>query len=161
MEIKGMFETLTDYKKTSLIILTKICDFKCENEGLCKKCTCQNSELTNLKTINISNKSIIELFKNNFLVDTIIFGGLEPFLQFEEVYEFIKEFRKQFQDDIVIYTGYYPEEIKEQIQELKEFTNIIIKFGRYIQDSKPIYSEVLGITLASENQFAKRIEDLT
>jgi pyruvate-formate lyase-activating enzyme len=161
MKIKGIKEVFNDYKKTSLLIATNLCDFKCEKENLCSYGLCQNSELTKEKTIEVSTTCIIEIYNKNTIVNAIVVGGLEPFLQFEEVYEFIKEFRKQFQDDIVIYTGYYPEEIKEQIQELKEFTNIIIKFGRYIQDSKPIYSEVLGITLASENQFAKRIEYLT
>ena len=49
-------------------------------------------------------------------------------LQFEEVLEFIKQFRKYSNDDIVIYTGYYPEEIQDKIKELIQYKNIIIKF---------------------------------
>ena len=37
------------------------------------------------------------------------------------------------------------------------FTNIIIKFGRYIPNQKPHYDEVLGVNLASDNQYAERI----
>ena len=38
--------------------------------------------------------------------------------------------------------------------------NIIIKFGRFIPNRPSRYDEVLGVELASDNQFAKRIEDL-
>ena len=61
------------------------------------------------------------------------------------------------QDEIIIYTGYYPEEIEEKINKLKQFANIIVKFGRYIPDRPSRYDEVLGVTLISDNQFAKRI----
>jgi pyruvate-formate lyase-activating enzyme len=160
MEIKGVLETFTDYKKTSLIILTKTCDFKCEKEGLCDECSCQNSELSKLQNIEVENYKIINLFKNNPYVEAMIFGGLEPFLQFDEIYNIIEMFREFSHNDIIIYTGYYPDEIKEQIRELKKFSNIIIKFGRYVQNSKSKYDDVLGVTLISENQYARKIENL-
>ena len=58
---------------------------------------------------------------------------------------------------MVIYTGYYPQEIEEQVKALSSYKNIIIKFGRYVPNSTPVYDEVLGVTLASDNQFAERI----
>lgn len=61
------------------------------------------------------------------------------------------------QDDIVIYTGYYKEEIEEYIDELKMFPNLIVKFGRYIPNHEKHFDEVLGIYLASDNQYAERI----
>ena len=88
----------------------------------------------------------------------VVIGGLEPFDTWEEVYEFIKKIRKQSGDDIIIYTGYTEEEIKPILQTLKtEFCNIIVKFGRYIPNQKPHFDEVLGVNLASENQYARRI----
>ena len=60
-------------------------------------------------------------------------------------------------DDVVIYTGYYPDEIKDALDVLKGFKNIIIKFGRYIPNRQSRYDEILGVTLASDNQYAERI----
>ena len=37
------------------------------------------------------------------------------------------------------------------------FKNIIIKFGRYIPNRNNKYDEILGVTLASDNQFAEKI----
>ena len=47
--------------------------------------------------------------------------------------------------------------IKDYIQELKKFETIIIKFGRFIPKSDSIFDKILGIKLASENQFAEKI----
>lgn len=58
---------------------------------------------------------------------------------------------------MVIYTGYYPQEMENQIQALSSYKNIIIKFGRYIPNKEPVYDDVLGVKLASDNQFAERI----
>ena len=46
--------------------------------------------------------------------------------------------------------------IIEAIKQLKVY-NIIVKFGRYFKGDKPHYDEVLGIKLASNNQYGKRI----
>ena len=160
IKLKGVKEVFNDYKKTSLLLVTCDCDFKCEKEGLCDVGTCQNLHLCNEPNIKIEIKKIINMFNDNFIVKSIVFGGLEPFLQFDEVYNFIKEFRKKNNEDVVIFTGYYPEELQNEIIKLKKFDNIIIKFGRFIQDSEPIYDELLGITLVSKTQFSKRIEYL-
>ena len=74
---------------------------------------------------------------------------------------FIRIFRKFSNDDIVIYTGYNKEE--ERSQDLIEFIkknqykNIIIKYGRYIPNQTPHYDEILGVKLASDNQYAERL----
>ena len=79
-------------------------------------------------------------------------------MQFEEVYDLIKYFRNNnCNDDFVIYTGYNEDEIKEQVNQLKEFSNIIIKFGRFVPNQKKHYDNVLGVELASLNQYGKRI----
>ena len=43
------------------------------------------------------------------------------------------------------------------IEYLSQFKNIIIKYGRFIPNHKPHNDEVLGINLASDNQYAERI----
>ena len=92
-----------------------------------------------------------------------MFGGLEPLEQFDELCSFLEVLRGQFQckDDVVIYTGYYFEEVPEWIQQLATYGNVIVKFGRYIPNQKHIFDEVLGVELASDNQYAERFDSLT
>ena len=61
------------------------------------------------------------------------------------------------QDILDILAGYNKEEIQDKIDILKNFINIIIKFGRYIPNQKPHYDEVLGVNLASDNQYGEKI----
>ena len=74
---------------------------------------------------------------------------------------FIKKFREFSNDDLVIYTGYNKEEERSQdlINFIKrnQYKNIIIKYGRYIPNQTPHYDEVLGVNLASDNQYAERL----
>ena len=57
-----------------------------------------------------------------------------------------------------LYTGYYFEEVPEWIQRLATYGNVIVKFGRYIPNQKHIFDEVLGVELASDNQYAERFD---
>ena len=86
---------------------------------------------------------------------------LEPFDSFNQLLLFIQEFRKVSDDDIVIYTGYTEREVYDLIylSPLLKYKNIIIKFGRYIPNSENKYDEILGVTLASQNQYAKRVTE--
>ena len=49
------------------------------------------------------------------------------------------------------------ERIQGEIEELSHYKNIILKCGRYRTDLKPKFDEVLGITLASSNQYGIKI----
>ena len=70
----------------------------------------------------------------------------------------IDEFRKYTDDDIVIYTGYYDSELSEDIEYLRQnYNNIIIKFGRYVPNQQPHFDEILGVKLASDNQYGEKI----
>ena len=40
---------------------------------------------------------------------------------------------------------------------LKKYKNIIMKFGRYIPNKKKHYDPVLGVYLASNNQFGEKL----
>ena len=155
MKIKYIIdENFQDYKKTSMMIAMCSCDWKCLKELNLDISICQNSQIAQQKNIEVSIESIIDRYLNNPITQAVVIGGLEPMLQFDEVLEFIKQFRQYSDDDIVIYTGYYPEEIQDKIKELIQYKNIIIKFGRYIPDKDKRFDEVLGIWLASDNQFA-------
>ena len=64
-------------------------------------------------------------------------------------------FRYRHADPIVIYTGYTEDEVKEKFSPIYLYENIIIKYGRYIPNQKSHYDEILGVNLASDNQYAK------
>lgn len=159
MKIKGLKdEDFVNYKKPSMFVITAICDWKCCTEQKLDRSICQNSELAKANTVDVPVEKICERYITNPITTAVVIGGLEPFLQLPDVYEIIKYLRgKHCYDDIVIYTGYYPYEIKNEIEQLKEFPNIIIKYGRYIPDNQPHYDEVLGVNLVSNNQYAERI----
>ena len=163
-------EDFTSYKKPSMVIGFPSCTFKCERE-LCKK-MCQNSALANAPDINIEENRLVDRYLNNQITKAIIFAGLEPFDSFSDLLNLVGQFRMYTADDIVIYSGYTEEELENgwfyienrnsntrrmAYDYLKTFPNIIIKFGRYVPNQQPHYDDVLGIKLASNNQYAKKI----
>ena len=155
MKIKTLRdEDFTNYKKPSMIIGFPTCNWKCCLEANCDTSMCQNSPLAQAKTIDITEDAIYSRYAANPLTSAIVLAGLEPFDSFEDVYSLISYFRQYTFDDIVIYTGYNRDEIQEQVEKLKMFKNIIIKYGRFIPNQVPHYDEVLGIKLASDNQYA-------
>ena len=156
MLIKNIDECdFVNYKKISMFIIFPFCTFKCDKEfGVT---LCQNWSLVKEPNLNISNEEIINRYMNNPITKSIVMGGLEPFESWDEVYSFIEDFRMVCDDDIVIYTGFNESEILDKIDKLKMFKNIIIKFGRYKPNQEKHYDDVLGVKLASDNQYAKKI----
>lgn len=150
-------ENFQDYKKPSMLIATCFCDWKCLKEQNLDISICQNSQLILNNIIDIPTERLIKKYLNNPISNAVVIAGLEPMLQFNEVLEFVQEFREKSQDDIVIYTGYYENEVAGQIEKLKQFENIIVKFGRFIPNGNKRYDNILGIWLASENQYAVKI----
>ena len=157
MKIKGIIsEDFVNYKKPSMVIEFPYCSFKCDKE--CGQTVCQNSSLAHSPTYNIDIKKIILHYLKNDITEAIVMQGLEPLDSKEDLYQLIKFFRKYTDDDIIIYTGYTELELDSDIQILKRlFKNIIIKFGRFIPNSPSYYDEILGVFLASSNQYAKKI----
>lgn len=121
---------------------------------------CQNSPIAQLPTIDIPNEEIFRRYVSDPITQAIVIGGLEPLLQEEEVLSLVEYFRSHdCMDDIVIYTGYYRHEVLPFIDKLCVFENIIVKFGRFIPYKNKRYDAVLGVDLASDNQYAERIEN--
>ena len=48
-------------------------------------------------------------------------------------------------------------ELEDKITELSIYPNIIIKFGRFVPNSQARMDEILGVKLASSNQYAEYI----
>lgn len=152
-------EWFQDYKKPSMFIGTISCGGKCCIENGLPLSVCQNDGWRGSAPINIQDDLIAEMYLKDHITQAIIFGGLEPMEQFDELMDLIKVLRTDFNchDDIVIYTGYNRDEIEKQVVRLQKFDNIIVKFGRYIPKRASRFDEVLGVTLASDNQYAERI----
>ena len=156
MLIKGIIDCdLINYKEPCLTIEMPKCSFKCDKE--CGTQVCQNSTLVAAPDIELSIDKIIQYFEDNLITKAICFQGLEPFDTFNDMLSFIQNFRKNHNDKIIVYTGYNKEEIKDKIILLKNFKNIIIKFGRFIPNQKYRFDEVLGVELSSDNQYAEVI----
>ena len=156
MLIKGIIdEDFINYKKPCMVIEFPYCSFKCDKE--CGKQVCQNGALANSPNINIERMDLIDRYLKNDITQSIVMQGLEPFDSWDDLLTLIFLFRCYTNDDIVIYTGYNESEIFEQIERLQYFKNIIIKFGRYIPNQQAHYDDILGINLASNNQYAIKI----
>ena len=76
---------------------------------------------------------------------------------FDEVLDFISVLRKYSDSDVILYTGYYKSEIEDKIEQLQKFPNIIIKFGRFKPNESHHIDPILGVELASTNQYAEKI----
>lgn len=170
MKIKGLIEEdLINYKKISMMIIFPNCDLKCDIE--CGEAVCQNSPLLAQKPYSVIKEDICQKYIDNPLTEAIVMGGLEPFDDPLDLLALIECFRSVYkiEDDIVIYTGYLEKELskgdlhnqynlqknKEIYQQICSYKNITIKFGRYIPNQESHYDEVLGVNLASPNQYGK------
>lgn len=166
MIIKSLIdEDFINYKKPSMFIAFPNCGFKCDFE--CGQAVCQNSSLAREPNIEISKEAVVERYLKNPISQAFVFGGMEPFDSLESLVPLINCIRNKYNcnDDIVIYTGYSEAELKfdEELPQhshykyiCESFSNIIIKYGRFIPNCEEHYDEVLGVILKSPNQYAKR-----
>ena len=170
MKIKGITdECFTDYDYPALYIAFPHCSFKCDIENGAPYC--QNSQLASEPDIEISKEELIKRYLDNPITKSIVIGGLEPFDDVVDLLAFIDCARRQFEikDPIVIYTGYDEKELEEgnfgrihnfTIQKsywenIKNSGNIIVKFGRFRPNQEKHFDKILGVWLASDNQYAK------
>ena len=166
MLIKGLIdEDFINYRKPSMYIATSKCSFKCDKE--CGRAVCQNSCLAQAQSYDISVQDIVARYMSNPITKAIVLSGMEPFDTPELIYELVTLMRNSgIMDDIVIYTGYTEYELtiddsgrqeNATYNWLKHYPNIYIKFGRFVPDQESHYDEVLGVKLASDNQYGKKV----
>lgn len=166
MQLKGLVdEDIVNYYKTSMYLIFPHCSFKCDKE--CGSKVCQNSSLASAPTIEITPETICERYINNPITSAIVCAGLEPFDSKFDLLALIDCLRRKFEcnDEIIIYTGYTEEELTKEengehfhtYENIIKYPNIIIKFGRFIPGQDSHFDEVLGIKLASPNQYAKKV----
>nr|DAJ75480.1 MAG TPA: 4Fe-4S single cluster domain protein [Bacteriophage sp.] len=152
MKIKGIIsEDFVNYKKPSMTIMFPTCNFKCGSDY------CQNTSLAKEPDIELSTENIVSRYIGNPITEAIVIQGLEPFDSYYDLIELIEAVRRKCDDDIVIYTGYNKDEILGEIEYLSTYQNIVIKFGRYVPNNEKHFDDVLGVYLASDNQYAEEI----
>lgn len=145
-------DDFVNYKKPSMYIAFPKCTFKCGAD------VCQNYPQRNKPQVQMEDYEIVDRYMNNPFTNSIVISGLEPFDDPIDLTALVNAFRERTEDDIVIYTGYTEDEVKEHVEYLVKrcgIKNMIIKYGRYIPGNEPHYDEVLGVRLASPNQYAK------
>lgn len=152
-------EDFTNYKYPALFIGCVRCDGKCCTDGKFPPSVCINHVWHTTTIREEDDDELIRAYLSNPITHAVVFGLLEPILQFDEVVKFIAKLRLEYlcNDDIVIYTGYREDEIESEIELLSLFKNIVVKFGRFKLNNEKHFDDVLGVDLASDNQYAKRI----
>ncbi len=160
MRIKQLVEEdFVNYKLPSMFIGMPTCNWKCCTEGGFDISVCQNSPLGACPVKEVRDLDLLLKFENNPITKAFVLGGLEPFDSYEDIFYFFeKKAYTGTPGEIVIYTGYYKDEVLDKIQDLQECfpkQKFVIKFGRYIPNKSSRYDEVLGVTLASDNQYAE------
>lgn len=157
MIVKGIIdEDFVNYKKPAMVIECGYCNMKCGADK------CHNVHLLTAPDIQIDDMQLIERYINNPITKAVVLQGLDPLGNAESVnqtLQFINTLRGcGCEDDVVVYTGFNESQIPDVIRFIKKyFNNVIVKFGRYMVDLPEKYDEILGVTLASNNQYAKKI----
>ena len=161
-------EDFVNYRKPGMFLGFPYCSGKCNSPGMT---VCQNEELHHVPEqdlIDISAEEIVERYKSNPITKCLICGGLEPFDSFDDLMSICRLWWKTFRiddrscikDPVIIYTGYYPHEIISKLYRLNAeaaptSTYIFVKYGRFIPGDTLHYDPVLGVNLASNNQYAE------
>lgn len=157
MRVKGLIdEDFINYKNPCMFISLGTCDWKCCKEANIPIDICQNCSLAKTEDIDVPIDEIFCRYTNNCITHGVVIGGLEPLSVANDLYQMINYFRLHgCQDVFVIYTGYYENEIQDFIRKVQPLRNIVFKFGRFIPGHKPHHDDVLGVDLASDNQYGK------
>lgn len=161
IEVKGViWEDMVNYKKICTTLMMPKCNWKCEKE--CKEAFCQNSGLAAAPSEPLHINGFIRRYMDNLLTEALVLQGLEPLDSLVDVYTVAAAFHDfNIQDDFIIYTGYNKSEIPDStIQRIASSIpgHLIIKWGRYIPNQTPHYDPILGVNLASDNQYGEIIK---
>ena len=163
IELKGIiWEDMVNYKKIGSTFMFPKCDFKCDRENGVQ--LCQNWELAAAPSQKYDIDELMRLYQIMILPESIILQGLEPLDSPIDIYTVAAAMqRHDITDDLVIYTGYNKNEnddITNIIDTVSFLTpgSLIVKWGRYLPNQTSHYDEVLGVKLASDNQFGEIIK---
>mgnify|MGYP003315242593 CR=1 FL=1 len=159
IEVKGIiFEDFINYKKPCMTLMMPKCNFKWDKEYGVQ--VCQNSGLAAAPNQTVLINDLMRGYKSNSITEAIVLQGLEPFDSLIDLYTVaaaLEDFN--ITDDFVIYTGYTREELKSKLKPLYKVPgHLIIKWGRYIPNQQPHYDSVLGVYLASDNQYGEQLK---
>lgn len=174
MKLLNIIDVTYDfYKKPSMYLAFPNCSMKCNIDS--SSDVCNNTCLIKSDIIQIDGDKLIERYLSNSESKAIVFSGFEPFDSKFDMIPFIDALRNKYlcDDDIVIYTGYTEDELSgkaifsyegvdnrilvDMFNQLISYNNIIVKFGRYIKGDEDHIDPILGVTLHSNNQYAKMI----
>lgn len=153
-------EDLVDYKRAGMFLAFPKCSFKCAKElGIEPKDICQNYSNIEVAPTPYDLEDLWKIYDENPLTECFILGGLEPMDSFDDVLKFVKFIReeKKCNDVIVIYSGYYDDEIADKMNILRQYIPVIIKCGRYKPGQKSHYDRVLGVNLANIEQYGVKL----
>ena len=162
IELKGIiWEDFVNYKKPCMTLMFPKCSFKCDKENGAQ--LCQNWGLAAAPSQTVQIESLMERYKSNPITEAIVLQGLEPLDSPIDCYIVAAALRRlKINDDLVIYTGYYPNE-KDVGQIIDSIAflipgHLIVKWGRYIPNQEPHLDPILGVKLASDNQYGELIK---
>ena len=161
IELKGViFEDFVNYKKPCMTLMFPYCNFKCDKE--CGEQLCQNWELAAAPRQTVPVNGLLRAYKENPITEAIVLQGLEPLDSLIDVYTVAANLHDfNILDDFIIYTGYNKSEIPDRvIQDLASMVpgHLIIKWGRFIPYQNSHFDPILGVRLASDNQYAEVIK---
>ncbi len=162
IELKGIiWEDMINYKKISTTLMFPKCTFKCDKENGTN--LCQNRELAAVPSQTYDIDDILELYKKNPITEAIVLQGLEPLDSAIDVLTVSAALaRHNITDDLVIYTGYnYEDNNTRGIIDLIAQDvpgHLIVKFGRFRPNQTPHFDPILGVNLASSNQYTQVIK---
>ena len=161
IELKGIiWEDFVNYRKICTTLMFPKCDFKCDRE--CGKQFCQNKGLAAAESQWYDIDDIMTKYMHTYLSDAIVLQGLEPLDSLVDVYTVAAALNKyKITSDLVIYTGYDKSEVDPSIlDKLSSLVpgHLIIKWGRFIPNKNQHFDSILGVTLASNNQYGEIIK---
>ena len=161
IELKGIiWEDFVNYKKPCMTLMFPKCSFKCDKENGVQ--LCQNWGLAAAPSQTVQIESLIKRYMENPITEAIVLQGLEPLDSLIDCYTIAAYLNIcGCRDDFIIYTGYNKSEIPSQIiQGLANLIpgHLIVKWGRYIPNQEPHLDPILGIKLASDNQYGELIK---
>lgn len=160
MKIYGLKPNdVVNYRLPSLFVGMGTCNWKCCTEAGLDKSVCQNSALALAPRCEVTPEELCRIYNASKVDEAIVVGGLEPLDDMEGLVDLVREFDTNCTGDIVIYTGYTEDEkqtiIVSDILPLVKRNHLIVKFGRFVPNQEKHYDTILGVNLASDNQYGK------